>query len=104
MFTGFWFPGIFLAVAAGFLSASGELPLVPAFAASLVGSVLGDLASYGLGFWAGPKLLRRKQTFASRLESLLRRNGVLVLLTYHYSPYLRPIMPCVSGSIRYPFA
>lgn len=104
MFTGFVVPGYGILLAAGYLVAAGALPPGPVFVLAVVGAVAGDQASFALGRFAGERLLRRKQKWAARIREGLERKGLLWLLWYHHVPPLRAVLPCVAGSLRYPFA
>jgi len=101
LFTGFWFPGYGILVAAGYLVAARALPFGPTLLLAWIGAVLGDQSSYLLGYWWGHRLLRRKADRAERLRTALEREGVWLLLAYHYAPPLRALLPCVAGSTHY---
>jgi membrane-associated protein len=103
-FTGMWFPGMAVVVAAGYLAGLGELPTALALAAAWAGAAGGDHASYFLGRFWGSRLLRRKQAAARRVRLALEREGTWLLLAYHYAPPLRALLPCVAGSTRFPVA
>jgi membrane protein DedA with SNARE-associated domain len=103
LFTGFWVPGILILVAGGYLAAGGEMSLPLVLAAGWLGAVLGDVLSFGLGYLFGGKLLRKKRKAAERALRSLEDNAPLLLLTYHYSPFLRWLVPCVCGSAKFAF-
>jgi membrane-associated protein len=101
LFTGAIVPGFAILIAAGYLAATGVLPLWPALLLAWAGALAGDAASYGLGRVAGAQLLKRKEAFARRLKLALEREGPILLLWYHYAPALRAVLPCAAGSARY---
>lgn len=103
LFTGFWMPGKIVLIAAGFLAGGHKLSIEAVLLASWTGAVLGDVLSFGVGRLFGARLLRRKRAAAERVRVSLERDRAFLLLFYHYSPFLRMIVPCVSGSSRYPF-
>lgn len=103
LFTGFWMPGVVLLIAGGYLAGGGEMALGPLVVSSWMGAILGDVLSFGLGSWLGFRLLKKRQGFTSRVLRALDRNRNLMLLTYHYSPFLRSIVPCACGSSGFPF-
>ena len=103
MFTGFIVPGYGILIAAGFLAASGSLPLIPTFIIAVLAAIAGDQVSFSAGRLAGERLMRRKQTTATRIRDGLERQSAAWLLWYHYVPPLRAALPCVAGYIRYPY-
>lgn len=103
LFTGFWMPGLVLLIAGGYLAGGGEMALVPLILASWLGAILGDILSFGLGSWLGSRLLKKRRRATARVLHALDRNRNLMLLTYHYSPFLRSIVPCACGSSGFPF-
>lgn len=103
LFTGLWVPGLAILLAAGYLTAAHELPLIPTLLLAWSGAMLGDQTSYLLGMLSGKSLLRRKEKVADALKQSLEKQGIALLLTYHYFPPLRALLPCVAGSVRYPF-
>ena len=78
------------------------MALVPLVLASWLGAILGDILSFGLGSWLGLRLLKKHGRVTAVLHAL-ERNRNLMLLTYHYSPFLRSIVPCACGSSGFPF-
>src|SRR5690349_24846862 len=75
-------------VGAGVLSANGELRTEFAFAACLLGALVGDAVMYGIGYRFGHGLLRRHPKFSKLLgaqreehfERAVLRHGFKVLL------------------------
>lgn len=102
LFAGVIVPGLGIMVAAGYLCASGVLAPWPALGLALAATVLGDQASFGLGRGLGHVLLRR-QAAAERVRNALLAEGPALLLWYHYGIWLRALLPCTAGSIRYPW-
>lgn len=103
LFAGVIVPGLGIMVAAGYLSAAGVLPPVPVLAVALGATVLGDQASYALGRGLGSVLLKRHAAAAARVRAALIAEGPVLLLWYHYGIWLRALLPCTAGSIRYPW-
>jgi len=102
-FTGVIFPGFGLLVAAGYFMAEGILPPLPTVAAAVIGGVIGDQASYLLGYYFGHRLLRRKYDESEKIRLSMEKEGPLLLLFYHYAPPLRALLPCTAGTTRYNF-
>lgn len=100
MFTGIFVPGYGILFAAGFLIAARAMPLWPVLAAAWGGAVLGDQLSYVVGHYLGRRLLRKRRTMAEGVETALSHQAPLLLLSYHYSPLFRPLLPCVAGMAR----
>lgn len=101
LFTGLWIPGYGILVAAGFLIGAGEAPAWAVIPVAWGGGLVGDMLSYLLGRWWGQRLLRRHQAMTHRVRRALEREGPFLLLTYHFTPLLRAVVPCVAGSFRY---
>jgi membrane protein DedA with SNARE-associated domain len=102
LFTGVVVPGMAILVCAGYLIGAGVFSAPVVFVVAWVAAALGDQASYLLSRSVGTILLRRNADRATRLRRRLDRDGALLLLTYHYSPILRAILPCVAGTASYP--
>lgn len=102
LFAGVIVPGLGIMVAAGYLSASGVLEPWPALGLALAATVLGDQASFALGRVLGHVLLRHKAA-VERVRGALLAEGPQLLLWYHYGIWLRALLPCTAGSIRYPW-
>jgi membrane-associated protein len=102
LFAGVIVPGFGIMVAAGYLCAGGVLAPWPVLGLAVVATVLGDQASFGLGRVLGRVLLRRRAT-VERVRTALLAEGPALLLWYHYGFWLRALLPCTAGSIRYPW-
>jgi membrane protein DedA with SNARE-associated domain len=102
LFAGAIVPGLGIMVAAGYLSAAGVLEPWPVLGLAAVATVLGDQASFSLGRILGHVLLKRRAA-AARVRNALLAEGPTLLLWYHYGIWLRALLPCTAGSIRYPW-
>ncbi len=95
-------------VAAGIATAFGTLNLFLAFAACLVGALLGDLVMYGTGRLFGRGLLRRRGWLArwlnekteARAEEMIRRHGLKVFLLGRFLVGVRAPMYVAAGVLR----
>lgn len=101
---GYVTPGLAILVAAGYFVGAGVLQPVPTVACAWVSTALGDQLSYAIGRCAGGRLLRHPSGRIRRLHAALVQQGPLLLLWYHYAAPLRPVLPAVAGSARYPYA
>ncbi len=97
-------------VGAGVLSAQGELRPEFAFAATLLGALVGDAVMYGIGYRFGsllhryPKLSKlvgadREATF----ERAVERHGFKVLLMARFMVGVRGPVYLAAGAVRMPF-
>jgi len=97
-------------IAAGIASAFRHLNPFLAFAACLVGALLGDLVMYGAGRWFGRGLVRRRGWCArwlnekteARAEEMIRRHGIKVFLLARFLVGVRAPMYVAAGVLRMP--
>jgi membrane protein DedA with SNARE-associated domain len=98
-------------VFAGVRSAHGELLLPAAFAATLLGALIGDAAMYGIGRRFGHSLVRLHPKLAKLLhadqeqyfEQAIRRHGFKVLLASRFMVGIRGPVYLAAGVVRMPF-
>jgi membrane protein DedA with SNARE-associated domain len=98
-------------VGAGVLSAKGELRPEFAFAATLLGALVGDAVMYGIGYRFGHSLMRRhpklsKLVGAERepyFERAVERHGFKVLLMARFMVGVRGPVYIAAGVVRMPF-
>lgn len=97
-------------VGAGVLSANGELRPEFAFAATLLGALVGDAAMYGIGYRFGGLLHRypklSKLVGADReeyFERAVERHGFKVLLMARFMVGIRGPVYLAAGVVRMPF-
>jgi membrane protein DedA with SNARE-associated domain len=98
-------PATFLLLASGAFVRQGVLDLSGAFTLGLVGAVLGDTLSYGMGRFARRPIVRRfgrSPTWQKAELNLRRRGGVAIYLTrWLLTPIAIPTN-LVAGSTGYP--
>lgn len=99
MLTGVFVPGFGILFAAGFFVAADALPVWPVLALAWLGSIIGDQLSYLLGRFLGFRLMHRRRQLADRIQGALQSEAPLLLLTYHYSPIFRPVVPYIAGTV-----
>lgn len=96
---------------AGFLAARGELNFVGVMVAGVIGSVLGAVALYGLGAWAGERMVRPfvqrygQWLFLSERDldqalGLLARFGASAVLIGRLMPLVRSLISIPAGMNR----
>ena len=98
-------------VLAGVLSAKGQLVPEWAFAACLIGALLGDSLMYLIGYHFGHNLLREHPKFAkflradreNRFEEAIERHGFKVMLLSRFMVGVRGPVYLAAGVIRMPF-
>ncbi len=102
------FPGESSVVAAGVLAADGELIVWLVLLAAFAGAFVGDLVAYGLGRWAGTRLVRRYASEGKRAErvrwaqGLLERRGVALIVAAQFVPGGRNVVMFSAGTLRFP--
>jgi membrane-associated protein len=102
------FPGESAVVAAAVLAADGELMVWLVLLAAFVGAFVGDLAMYGIGRWAGTRLVRRYASEGDRAErvrwarGLLERRGVALIVAAQFVPGGRNVIMFSAGTLHYP--
>lgn len=103
-------PGESALVAAGVLSARGDLGIAPALLAVFLGAVLGDGTGYWIGRVGGRPLLRRFGPYLKltperldRLERLFRERGAWIVATARFVVVLRQLNGIVAGSVAMPW-
>ena len=82
-----------------------------AFAACLVGALLGDLATYGIGHHFGHNVLREHPRFAGfltpererQIEKMIQEHGLKVFFLARFLVGLRSPMYLTAGILRVPF-
>jgi membrane protein DedA with SNARE-associated domain len=102
------FPGESAVVAAAVLAADGELLVGLVALAAFAGAFLGDLAMYGIGRWAGPRLVRRYASAGSRAERIewargqLDRRGPALIAAAQFIPGGRNVVMFTAGTLHFP--
>ncbi len=102
------FPGESGVVAAAVLAADGELMVWLVLAAAFVGAFVGDFAMYGIGRWAGTRLVRRYASEGDRAErvrwarGLLERRGTALIVAAQFIPGGRNVVMFSAGTLHYP--
>ena len=98
-------------IAAGVLSAHNQLDPWLALASCIVGALLGDTASYWIGYHFGRGLFQRHRWWAHvvtperelRLERMIRSHGVKIFFTARFLIGIRSAIYLTAGILRISF-
>lgn len=93
----------------GVLAHRGQLHPLFAFAASLVGVLLGDFVVFGLGYWHGPRVLNLRlmhqvlsRPRLAQIEGYFARHGTKILVLSRFAPGFRTAAYLSAGILRMP--
>lgn len=99
-------PGETAVLVGGALAANGQISIVVLGLVAVLGAVCGDLVGYLLGrgpgrrrFFATGRFLLLKDRHVERVEELLRRRGIPIVLATRYLPIVRIAGPFVYGLV-----
>jgi membrane protein DedA with SNARE-associated domain len=100
-----------LVIVSGVASKEGILNPWLAFASCVVGALLGDLATYGIGHHFGHNVLREHPWFArfvtpereKQIEEMIKRHGLKVFFLARFMVGLRSPMYLTAGILRVSF-
>lgn len=95
-------------IAAGVAASTGSLNPWGAFAACLIGALLGDAMLYAIGYHFGHNLVRRHPHLAhllhaereAKIEHMIERHGLKVLLLARFMVGIRAPMYLAAGVLR----
>jgi membrane protein DedA with SNARE-associated domain len=98
-------------IAAGVASSAGSLNPWGAFAACLVGALLGDCVMYAIGYHFGHNLAKMHPRFAhllhaereAKIEEMMRRHGLKVFFVSRFVVGLRSPIYLTAGILRISF-
>lgn len=96
-------PGALLMFIAGALVGADALPMLSTFLLAIAGAIVGDSASFALGYaYRGNlhriRLLKRTPRLLTRGEDFLSRHGGKSIILGRFVGPLRPVMPTVTGA------
>ena len=103
---GFFLPGDSLLVTAGLLASQGKFDLWQLNALLSLAAIVGDSTGYLIGFYAGPKIFKKKDSFFFKKEYLERTHqffekyGAKTIVLARFVPIVRTFAPTVAGVAR----
>ena len=106
LFLGLFIPGIFVILLAGISAQNGLISLPLVFAIGVVGTSLGDTASYLAGRFGWKRALEHtsRVPWMDTMRGALLRRPAIFVLAYHFMGYTRLVGPISAGALRLPFA
>lgn len=103
-------PGESALIGAAILAARGDLAIGHVFLAAWSGAVLGDSTGYLIGRYGGRPVLQRYGSLVkltperlSRLETMARDKGFLMVMTARFIVLLRQLNGLVAGAVAMPW-
>lgn len=104
LFVGALIPGTLVMLLAGLSVDEGLIAFWPALLLGIIGAMIGDTISYGMGRygsrWLGPE--SRLVRWAEGMREPLLGHSIWLVLTYHFAGYSRLIGPAAAGFLRMP--
>ena len=103
-------PGDSLLFAAGTMAAIGGLNIHWLSLILLIAAILGDAVNYSLGYWLGPKVFNKKDSFLfkkaylQRAHAFYEKHGGQTIIFARFIPILRSFVPFIAGVARMDYA
>ena len=103
LLVGFFLPGDSLLVTAGFIASQGGFDFWKLNALLCVAAIAGDSVGYMIGFYAGPKIFNKKDSFFFKKEYLekthcfFEKYGAKTIVLARFVPIIRTFAPTVAG-------
>lgn len=100
---GFFLPGDSLLVTAGLVASQGKLDIFLLNALLMAAAIIGDSVGYAIGYFAGPKVFNKENSFFFRKEHLKRTHdffekyGGKTIILARFVPIVRTFAPTVAG-------
>ena len=105
IFLGALIPGTLVMLLAGVAIHDGLIALPLAIPLGIVGAIIGDTISYGIGRFGWHRLGPESQLvrWSERVREPLLNHSIWLVLSYHFAGYSRMIGPASAGFMRMPF-
>ena len=105
LFIGALIPGTIIMILAGLGAHDGLISIWPAILLGIVGAMIGDTISYGMGRFGWQRLgpETRLVRWAERMREPLLNHSIWLIMTYHFAGYSRLVGPAAAGFLRMPF-
>ena len=103
LLVGFFLPGDSLLVTAGLVASQGKLDIRILTALLMSAAVIGDSVGYGVGYFAGPRLFNKEESFFFRKDHIRRTHeffekyGGKTIILARFVPIIRTFAPTVAG-------
>ena len=103
LLVGFFLPGDSLLVTAGLIASQGKFDLWRLNALLSLAAILGDSTGYLIGYYAGPKIFKKQDSFFFKKEYLERTHqffekyGAKTIVLARFVPIVRTFAPTVAG-------
>jgi len=105
LFLGALIPGTIIMLLAGLSAHDGLISFWPAVLLGIIGAIIGDTISYGMGRFGWKRLgpQSRLVRWANEMREPLLGHSVWLIFTYHFAGYSRLVGPAAAGFLRMPF-
>ena len=100
---GLIYPGVILIFLGGAFAGEQGTPVIWIFVLAILGTILGDTLSYGLGRWGGKRIEGTR--FGPQLRigrAIISGRARWMIPTYHLNSWTRTLGPFGAGALRMP--
>ncbi len=103
LLVGFFLPGDSLLVTAGLVASQGKLDIVVLTGLLMAAAIIGDSVGYAIGYFAGPKLFKKEDSFFFRKDHIKKTHdffekyGGKTIILARFVPIVRTFAPTVAG-------
>jgi membrane-associated protein len=103
LLVGFFLPGDSLLVTAGLVASQGKLDIGILTALLMAAAIIGDSVGYAIGYFAGPKLFKKEDSFFFRKDHIKKTHeffekyGGKTIILARFVPIVRTFAPTVAG-------
>lgn len=103
MLAGFFLPGDSLLVTAGLVASQGQFSFLALNGLLMLAAIIGDSTGYLIGYWVGPRLFKREDSFffkkkhLERTHQFFEKYGGKTIILARFIPIVRTFAPTVAG-------